>query len=176
MRGTKLLAWRMPPVVSNSESGTVDAPENSRVPQAQKRLLEATRVALIAVAADVNAGLLETVGVGSSLVEAERSSVVIELPPGTDTERIARAIDMENVEAWRDEEGRVHVGISPWYSTKDVDQAVLSVIKVVHVMLGLHASDTPPPPKGLLQKILTSVAEVLAVQQREAEKKDPPTK
>jgi hypothetical protein len=152
----------------------VDAPEDSRVPQAQKRLLEATRAALIAVAADVKAGLLETVGVRSSLVEAERSSVVIELPPGTDTEQIARAIDMENVEAWRDDEGHVHVGIGPWYSTKDVDQAVLSIIKVVHVMLGLHASDSPPP-KGLLQKILTSMAEVIAVQKREAEKKDPPT-
>ena len=175
MRGTKLLAWRLPPVVLNSEGGAVDAPEDSRVPQAQKRLLEATRKALIAVAADVKAGLLETVGVSSYLVEAERSSVVIELPPGTDTERIARAIDMENVEAWRDDEGRVHIGIGPWYSTKDIDQAVLSIIKVVHVMLGLHASDSPPPPKGLLQKILTSMAEVIAVQKREAEKKDPPT-
>lgn len=172
MRGTKLLAWRVPPVVSNAQDGTIAGPEDSRVPRAQKQLLATTRAALKAVSEDVRTGLSETVGVGSVRAEGDRSSVVLELPPGTDTEVIARAIDLENVEAWRDEGGRVHVGIGPWYSTKDVDQVVLSITKVVHVMLGLHASDVQPQPKGFLQKILHSVAEVLAAQKRAAEKKD----
>lgn len=94
------------------------------------------------------------------------------LPPGTDTELISRAIDLENVEAWLGEDGRVHVGIGPWYSTKDVDQMVLSITKVVHVMLGLHASDVQPRPKGLRQRLLSAVAEVLAAQKRAAEKKE----
>ena len=172
MRGTKLLAWRVPPVVSNAKGDSPTCPEDSRVPRAQKKLLVTTRAALKAVAEDVRSGLSETVGIDSVWMEADRSSVVLELPPDTDTEVIARAIDLENVEAWRDEDGRVHVGIGPWYSTKDVDQVVLSITKVVHVMLGLHASDVQPQPKGFLQKILHSVAEVLAAQKRAAEKKD----
>ncbi len=169
------MAWRTPPVMASvaADGGSVAPPEGSRVPQAQKRLHEATRAALNAVAEDVRRGLLETVGVGSRLVEGERASVVLELPPDTDTEQIARAIDLENVEAWRDESGRVHVGIGPWHSTKDVDQAVLSVIKVVHVMLGLHASDTPQP-KTVAQKILASIAEILSLQQRATQNKDAP--
>lgn len=172
MRGTKLLAWRVPPVVSHLDGDSVAVPKGSRVPRAQKQLLATTRAALKAVAEDVRTGLSETVGIGSALAEGDRSSVVIELPPGTDTEQIARAIDIENVEAWHDEDGRVHVGIGPWYSTKDVDQVVLSIIKVVHVMLGLHASGVQAKPKGFLQKILTSVAEVLAARERAGKKKD----
>ncbi len=171
MRGTKLLAWRVPPIVSNARDGAIPGPADSRVPRAQKQLHAATRAVLKAVAEDVSTGLRETVGVGSALAEGDRSSVVLELPPGTDTEQIARAIDLENVEAWCAEDGRVHVGIGPWYSTKDVDQVVLSIIKVVHVLLGLHASDVQPQPKRFLQKILTSVAEVLAAQKRAAKKK-----
>ena len=171
MRGTKLLAWRVPLVVSELDNGTASVPEGSRVPQAQKQLHAATRAALKAIAEDVRTGLSETVGVSSALAEGDRSSVVLELPPGTDTEQIARAIDLENVEAWRDEDGRVHVGIGPWYSVKDVDQVVLSIIKVVHVLLGLHAFEVQPQPKGFLQKTLTAVAEVLAAQKHASKKK-----
>ena len=175
MRGTKLLAWRVPPVISNLTGDSVAGPEDSRVPRAQKQLLAATRTALKAVAADVKTGLSETVGVGSTWVEDERSSVVLELPPGTDTEVIARAIDLENVEAWRDEDGRVHVGIGPWYSTKDVDQVVLSITKVVHVMLGLHASNATQP-KGFVQRLLASAAEIMALEKSLTQKRDPPPK
>lgn len=166
------MAWRVPPVLSHLEVGSAVVPENSRVPRAQKKLLAGTRAALAAVAEDVRIGLGETVGVGSALAEADRSSVVLDLPSGTDTEEIARAVDLENVEAWCDETGRVHVGIGPWYSTKDVDQVVLSITKVVHVMLGIHASDAPPQPKGFMQKIMASVAEVLDAQKRAAGKKE----
>lgn len=162
------MAWRVPPVISKAEDGTIAGPQGSRVPRTQKRLLEATRASLKAVAEDVRSGLLETVGVRSSWEEeSERASVVIELPPNADAEQIARAIDLENVEAWRDERGRVHIAIGPWYSTKDVDQVVLSITKVVHVMLGLHASDVQPgAPQGLLQKLLTAVAEVMALENK----------
>ena len=170
MRGTKLTAWRTPPAVSNPQGDTgVSAPQDSRVPQAQKQLLKATQVALKAVAADVKQGLIETVGVSSRWVEDDRASVILGLPPDIDTERIARAIDMENVEAWRDVYGRVHVGIGPWYSTKDVDQVVLSITKVVHVLLGLHATDERNKPRGFLPRMLASAAEIMALQKNLAE-------
>ncbi|MDQ3256938.1 MAG: hypothetical protein M3R15_24115 [Acidobacteriota bacterium] len=175
MRGTKLLAWRVPLIVSNLEDGSAAVPNGSRVPRAQKGLLAATRAALDAVAEDVRIGLSETVGIGSTWVEGDRSSVVLEMPPGTDTEQIARAVDLENVEAWCDEDGRVHVGISPWYSTKDVDQVVLSITKVIHVMLGLHASDAKQH-KGFIKRILASAAEIMTLEKSLAQKKDPPLK
>lgn len=127
--------------------------------------MKAARATLDAVFADVQMGLRETVGVECSLASGERCSVVLDLPDRTDTEQIARAIDMENVEAWRDETGRVHVGLSPWFSAKDVDQAVLSTVKVIHVLLGIHASDSNEP-KSFGQKILGAVAEVINLQKK----------
>ena len=135
-------------------------------------MLAATREVLTAIARDVREGLLETVGVESSLsLDGERCSVILELPEGTDTELVARAIDLENVEAWQDDAGKVHVGINPWYSTKDVDQTVLCTIKVIHVLLGIHATDTEQP-KTFKQKLLSSVADIMAAQKRVAKRKD----
>lgn len=165
MRGTKLTAWRVPPVWKTLETGDPAAPENSKVLARQNQLMKATRAAIDAVYADVREGLRETVGVNCRLVIGERCSVVLELPGDADTEQIARAIDMENIEAWRDEAGHVHVGISPWFSTKDVDQTVLSPVKVIHVLLGIHASDTAEP-KTFKQKILASVAEIMTIQEK----------
>ena len=165
MRGTKLLAWRVPPVWENLQRGEAAAVENSKVLAKQRNLLAATQAALDAVFTDVRIGLFETVGVNCSLAIGERSSVILDLPDGTDTEQIARAIDMENVEAWRDEAGRVHVGISPWLSTKDVDQTVLSPVKVIHVLLGIHASDKTQP-RTFKQKFLSAVAEIANLQKK----------
>jgi len=126
-------------------SDRMAASEGSRVTNAQRRSAMATRRKLAAVAADVHAGLSETVGVGATLSEGERASVVVELPTLPDEftpNYLARAIDSENVEAWCDKRGRVHVAIGPRYSTKDIDQVVLSITKVVHVLLGLHATDS----------------------------------
>ena len=113
------------------------------VPWAQTQLVQATQQALAAVANDVTKGLLETVGIvskwGAEDAENSKCSVVLELPDEADPEFIANAIDLENVEAWCDENKQVHVAIGPWYSTKDVDQVVLSVTKVMHVLLGMHA-------------------------------------
>ncbi len=89
---------------------------------ATRQLAATARKTLQAIAADVRAGLAETVGVGAMLNDGEQSSVIIELPVLPDAyspEYIARAIDAENVEAWCDEQGGVHVAINPWYSTKD---------------------------------------------------------
>ena len=130
MRGKKLTAWH--PSEGNPE------------PDARKTLA--------ALAEDVRTGLLETVGIRSRLVEGEKASILLDLPFGTDTELIARAVDLENVEAWRDPHGKVHVAIGPDYSTKDVDQVVLSVTKVVHVLLGLHAPK--PSTSTLLERWL----------------------
>ncbi|HXG82767.1 MAG TPA: hypothetical protein VNI84_01965 [Pyrinomonadaceae bacterium] len=135
-------------------------------------MLAATSEVLTAIGKDMREGLLETVGVESSLsFDGERCSIILDLPEETDTEQIAQAIDAENVEAWRDEAGRVHVAVNPWYSTKDVDQAVLCAIKVIHVILGIHASDAEAlKPKTFGQKLRASLAEILAIQ-TEAEKK-----
>lgn len=127
-------------------------------------MLTATHQVLVAIARDVRGGLLETVGVESSFsMDNDRCSMRLELPEGTDTELVARAIDMENVEAWRDENNKVHIAVNPWYSTKDVDQTVLCTIKVIHVLLGIHATDTEKP-KTLKQKLLDSFAEVMQIQ------------
>lgn len=135
-------------------------------------MLKATHEVLMAIARDVRAGLLETVGVESSLsLNDERCSIILELPAETDTELVARAIDLENVESWRDAAGKVHVGINPWYSTKDVDQTVLCTIKVIHVLLGIHASDAPQP-QTFKQKLLSSVLEVMQIQKGAAKEKD----
>jgi len=165
VRGTKLTAWRVPPVWKSLQTGEASAPENSKVIASQKQLLAAAQAALEAVYADVCGGLRETVGVECSLVVKERCSVVLVLPDETDTEQIARAIDLENIEAWRDETGRVHVALSPWFSTKDVDQTVLSAVKVIHVLLGVHASDSAAP-QTFGQKVLSTVAEIMNLQKK----------
>ncbi len=173
MRGTKLTAWLIPPVWKSLQENTLNVPEGSSVPQNQKKMFGATGEVLTAIVKDVREGLLETVGVESLLSLADgRCSIILELPEGTDTELVARAIDAENVEAWRDESGKVHVGINPWYSTKDVDQTVLCTIKVIHVLLGIHASDgETAKPKTLKQKLLASFAEVMQIQKESGEKK-----
>lgn len=169
MRGTKLLAWEVPPVWKPLQAGDVSAPEKSKVLAVQKQLMKTTLTTLEAVFTDVRDGLMETVGVDCILSIEEKCSFVLNLPEGTDTKQIAQAIDMENVEAWLAETGRVHVAISPWLSTKDVDQTVLCAIKVIHVLLGIHASDnTAPPTFG--QKILSTVAEIMNLQKK-AEKR-----
>jgi len=168
----KLEAWRIPPVWKDLQENSLKVPEGSTVPQKQLRLFKTTLEVLRAIADDVRNGLLETVGVESVFVmDNGRCSMRLELPPETDTELIARAIDLENIEAWRDSENRVHIGISPWYSTKDVDQTVLCTIKVIHVLLGIHAADNPQP-KTIGQKILSSIAEVLNAQKIAQSKKD----
>lgn len=170
MRGTKLLAWRVPPVWKLLQTGEAIAPpENSKVLANQKHLLRTTEAAIAAVFADVRTGLRETVGVECVLEIGERCSAVLDLSDGTDTAQIAQAIDLENVEAWLDGAGRVHVGLSPWFSTKDVDQTVLSAVKVIHVLLGIHASDKTPP-KNLKEKILSSVAEIMNLQKNSRDK------
>ncbi len=127
--------------------------------------MKATLATLDAVFADVRGGLLETVGVDCVLSIEEKCSFVLSLPVKTDTEQIARAIDLENIEAWCDDEKRVHVCLSPWFSTKDVDQTVLSPVKVIHVLLGVHASDAAQP-KTFKEKVLSSVAEIMNLQNK----------
>ena len=136
------MAWVIPETMANVPNAANEKPVGSMVPWAQAQLFHATQQALAGVAQDVANGLAETVGIrcawGTELKAGGRCSVVIELPTSADPEYIARAIDLENVEAWHTD-GRVHVAIGPWYSIKDVDQVVLCITKVVHVLLGLHA-------------------------------------
>ncbi len=70
MRGSKLTAWQIPFVMANGANEPV--PENSKVPQAQKQLTDATRAALIAIGADVDAGALQiSVSPGSSAMPTQ---------------------------------------------------------------------------------------------------------
>lgn len=173
MRGTKLEAWRIPPIWKSLRENGSTVPEGSTVPPKQEKLLKAVREVLTAVAADIRGGLLETVGVESSLsIGDERCSAVLNLPETADAEQIARAIDAENIEAWCDENRRVHIAVSPWYSTKEVDQTVLSAVKVIHVLLGIHATDGEAKPKTLKQKLLSSVMEVMQIQKSAEKNKD----
>lgn len=177
MRGTKLIAWRVPTVCkelqSDNGAAMVASPAHSRVLARQKQLLTATRNTLLMIAADVRGGLLETVGVESAFAESEKCSMILKLPADTDTAAIALAIDAENVEAWCDAKGRVHIGINPWYSTKDVDQTVLGAIKVIHVLLGLHASaENIVESQTLFQKLLRALKDVMLIQKSIKQRKD----
>ena len=159
------MAWQKPPLMLRAletPDHTIDGPRGSSVASTQRELLRATLATLKAIAADVHLGLLETVGIESRLADGERCAVEIDLPPDTDIEMIAQAIDLENVEAWT-ENGKVRVGIGPWYTTKDVDQVVLCVTKVVHVLLGLHA---PPPKQTFWERTLKAAAEILELQKQ----------
>ncbi len=122
------------------------------------------------MAKDVREGFLETVGVESDLsLDGEYCSMILHLPPETDTKIIAEAIALENADAWCDETARVNLGINPQFSVKDVDQTVLCAIKVVHVLLGLHAV-CEVKPKSFTEKILASIAEVMKIQKEVARK------
>lgn len=159
------MAWRFPPVWKTFQENTFEVPENSTVPQNQEKMLRATLGVLEAIATDVRQGLIETVGIESRLsLDSERCSMVLELPQGTDTKRIAEAMDAENVETWLDEQNRVNLAVNPWYSTKDVDQTVLCAIKIIHVLLGRHAA-SEVKPLSLKQRIIKSISEVIQIQQ-----------
>ena len=164
MRGNKLMAWRIPAIWQDLQKNNLPVPEGSSVPQRQELLLKATKEVLTAVAEDMRQGLLETVGVESSFaMDGGRCSMVLELPEKADTKKMARAIDLENIEAWNDEDGKVHIAVSPWFSTKEVDQTVLSAVKVVHVLLGLHATNENQP-RTLKEKIISSISEIIKLQ------------
>ncbi len=134
------------------------------MPRKQKNLLAATDEVLRAIATDVRGGLLETVGIESEFsIDDGRASMILTLPENADAEQIARAIDAENVEAWLDENNKVRVAVNPWYSTKDVDQTVLSTIKVIHVLLGIHATDDAQP-KTFKEKLIKLISEIMELQ------------
>jgi hypothetical protein len=141
-------------------------PEGSVMPEKPQTMFAATFNVLKEIAKDVREGLLETVGVDSEFsIDKGRASVLLKLPSGADTAKIAHAIGLENADAWCDESGRLHLGINPWFSTKDTDQTVLCAIKVIHVLLGLHAV---PEVKAstLKQRIIRSISEILQIQQK----------
>jgi len=168
VRGTKLQAWHLPPIREKNFS----TPEGSVVPQKQEAMFSAIREVLTAIAADVREGLLETVGVESEFsAEDGRCSMILKLPPQADSEMIAQAIALENADAWCDDKKRVHLGINPWFSTKDIDQTVLCAIKVIHVLLGLHAV-CEIKPKTFGQKILASLIDVLKAQKEASANKN----
>ena len=142
----------------------MSVPEGSNVPRKQKNLQKATDEVLRAIAADVRGGLLETVGIESEFsIDGDRCSMILELPQTANAEQIARAIDAENVESWLGADGKVRVALNPWYSTKDVDQTVLSTIKVIHVLLGIHATDDAKP-KTFKEKLIKSISEIIELQ------------
>ncbi len=114
------------------------------VPFMQEKLLAAINYALAAVAADVRQGLLETVGLESEWWTADQNtaSMIVHLLENIDADYAVRAINLENLEAWLDEEEQLHIAISPFYTTKDVDQTVLCVVKVACQFTGIVGVET----------------------------------
>jgi len=167
VRGKKLYAWEVPSLM---QQGSVSSSPDSQVVARQQELFAAVQGVLDAVAEDVRQGLLETVGIHSQQISGEKCAIVLALAPETDAAVIAQAIDLENVEAWC-ANGQVHVAIGPWYTTKDIDQVVLSVTKVIHVMLGLHAAPVCelPAAKSLSQRLLAAATQVLTLQRHYAD-------
>jgi hypothetical protein len=127
-------------------TGNTSIPENSKVPYMQEKLRAAIDYALSAIAADVWRGLLETVGLDSEwwTEEDEQASFVVYLPANIDCDYVAKAVNLENLEAWLDGERRLHFAISPFYTTKDVDRTVLCLVKVVCQFTGLIDVDSNP--------------------------------
>lgn len=156
--------------MQQAQQGAIISPAGSRVAERQQELFAMTRNVLDAMAEDVRQGLLETVGLHSHSAPGEKCAIVLELPPGTDAAQIAQAIDLENVEAWCVND-QVYVALGPWYTTKDVDQVVLSVTKVIHVLLGLHAAPVCeiPAAKSLSQRVLAAATQVLTLQRHYAD-------
>jgi hypothetical protein len=141
----------------------IEEVEGSAVAARQREMALAIHRTLLAIAVDIRQGLHETIGIESRLIEGARCAVEIDLPAGTEIEIIAQAIELENVGAWCSE-GKVCVGIGPWYTTKDVDQVVLCVTKVVHVLLGLHA---PPPRLTWGRRALQAAMDIIKLQQQQ---------
>ncbi len=140
--------------------------ESISASQNQEELFPETYRILLTMAQDVREGLFDTVGVESEIsLDGDYCSMILKLPPETDTRMIAEAIVLENADAWCDETARVNLGINPQFSVKDIDQTVLCAIKVIHVMLGLHAV-CEVQPKSFTQKILASVMEIMQAQQK----------
>jgi hypothetical protein len=141
VRGEKIMAWRVPKILF--DGGIITAPPGSKVPYMQKRLLDATQNALAAVAEDVCIGFKLTVGLDAEwcLERAERTSVILHLPENADIDYVVEAVNLENLECWKDEQNRFHVAIGPWFTTKEVDHVVLCTIKIVHEYTGLLHAD-----------------------------------
>ena len=109
------------------------------VPHMQEKLQTAINYALAAVASDVRQGLLETVGLESEwwTDNNDAASMVVHLPKNINMDYVVEAINCENLEVWLDGERLLHIAISPFYTTKDVDQTVLCIVKVVCRFTGL---------------------------------------
>jgi hypothetical protein len=160
-----LQARGLPPMQESISEKSLVVPDGLVRPRKQEAVDAATFEVLKEIAKDVREGLLETVGVESEFsIDRGRCSMILKLPPETDTAMIASAIALENADAWCDENHRVNLGISPSFSTKDVDQTVLCAIKVIHVMLGLHAVGEVEP-RPLKQRFIQSIYEILQIQQ-----------
>lgn len=165
------MAWELPPLFQQAQQAPLSGPTGSSVAAQQMELWHVTRDTLAAVAEDVRQGLLETVGIHSRQADGSKAAVVLELPAGADARQLAQAIDMENLEAWCTGD-EVYVAIGPWYTTKDVDQVVLCVTKVVHVLLGLHAAPVCelPAARSFSARVLAAAAQVLTLQRHYSDK------
>ena len=113
-------------------------------PYMQDKLRSAIDNALAGVAADGRKGISEIVGLDSEWWTDNQNvaSVVVYLPEDVDAEYVARAVNLENLEAWLDDEKRFHIAKSPFYTMKDIDQTVLCVVKVVCQFTGLIGIDS----------------------------------
>lgn len=92
-----------------------------------------------AVAQQVAQGLYETLGM-TAQVTRDLDGVALTLDDDVHLGFVAESINLEG--AWsevRDEQ--VILLVQPWFSAEEIDQTILSAVKVMHVLLGIHPPD-----------------------------------
>ena len=92
-----------------------------------------------AVAQQVVQGLFETLGMTARLTD-DLDGVALVLDDDVHLGFVVESINLEG--AWSEVRGeQVVLLVQPWFSAEEIDQTILSAVKVLHVLLGIHPPD-----------------------------------
>jgi hypothetical protein len=108
----------------------------------QREIARAIASLQTAICVQVAQGIVDAIGL-SAWPSPDNDGVWVELPPGADLGEIARAIELEGAAA-RPAAGVPYLllPVQPWFDLEEIDQTILCCLKVVHVLLGVHAPGT----------------------------------
>jgi hypothetical protein len=87
-------------------------------------------------------GIVDAIGL-NAWPSPDHDGVWVELPAGSDIAHVAQSIELEGAAA-RPADGVPYLLllVQPWFDAEEIDQTILCCLKVVHVLLGVHAPDT----------------------------------
>lgn len=105
----------------------------------QRALVEQMTVLQRAVAEQIVQGLRETLHIETSIAD-DLDGVLVPLDDDVDPGWVAEAINLEG--AWATvREPHLLLLVQPWFNAEEIDQTILSCVKVLHVLLGMHPPD-----------------------------------